>query len=209
MSLLRRTGNGRNNIDWNGNNTTAGKYLRRTNTGINNISWLQISSNGTHNLLNRTGTGRTNILWKNTTFNFFNFSDYPLDNSKGTQIKIQYYKNTKFYTVSQYLSNGWQILFKNNNTSSNDHTHISAHVFNSYGDADNFCEAIKSHFNKVQIITEDESSFTISHMDIGASSYTYGTYQATIDSTDDTETYNFEQFILNSKTNVYKILFSK
>ena len=35
-----------------------------------NVAWLQISSNGTHNLLNRTSTGRNNISWKNTTFSF-------------------------------------------------------------------------------------------------------------------------------------------
>ena len=71
MSLLRRTGNNRNNIDWyNASSNSSGKYLRRTGTARNNVAWLQISSSGTWNLLNRTGTSRNSISWKNTTFSF-------------------------------------------------------------------------------------------------------------------------------------------
>ena len=70
MSLLYRNGTGRNNIAWGGGTTTSGKYLRRTGTSRNSISFIQISSNGTWNILNRTSSGRNNIQWKNTTFNF-------------------------------------------------------------------------------------------------------------------------------------------
>ena len=71
MSLLRRTGNNRNNIDWyNASSNSSGKYLKRTGTSRNNVAWLQVSSNGTWNLLNRTGTSRNSISWKNTTFSF-------------------------------------------------------------------------------------------------------------------------------------------
>ena len=71
MSLLRRTGNNRNNIDWyNASSNSSGKYFKRTGTSRNNVQWINISSNGTHNLLNRTSTGRNNISWKNTTFSF-------------------------------------------------------------------------------------------------------------------------------------------
>ena len=71
MSLLRRTGTGRNNIDWyNASSNSSGKYLRRTSTGRNNISWLQVSTSGTYNILNRISSGRNNIQWKNTIFNF-------------------------------------------------------------------------------------------------------------------------------------------
>ena len=71
MSLLRRTGTGRNNIDWyNASSNSSGNYLRRTSTGRNNISWLNISTSGTYNILNRTSSGRNNIQWKNTVFNF-------------------------------------------------------------------------------------------------------------------------------------------
>ena len=71
MSLLRRTGTGRNNIDWyNASSNSSGNYLRRTGTSRNNISWLNINSSGTYNLLNRTSNGRNNIQWKNTNFNF-------------------------------------------------------------------------------------------------------------------------------------------
>ena len=79
MSLLYRTGNGRNNIAWGGSTSTAATYLRRTSIGRNDISYINISSNGTYNILNRTGTGRNNISWINTIFNFgTNLSGYPL-----------------------------------------------------------------------------------------------------------------------------------
>ena len=71
MSILRRTGTGRNNIDWyNASSNSSGKYFKRTGTSRNNVQWINISSNGTHNLLNRTSSGRNNIAWKNTTFSF-------------------------------------------------------------------------------------------------------------------------------------------
>ena len=39
MSLLYRTGNGRNNIAWGGVSTTSGKYCKRTGTSRNSIRW--------------------------------------------------------------------------------------------------------------------------------------------------------------------------
>ena len=70
MSYLIRTGTGRTNIKWGGGKSTKAKYLRRTGTGRNNISWIDISSNGTYNVLERTSSGRNNIRWYNTTFTF-------------------------------------------------------------------------------------------------------------------------------------------
>ena len=70
MSLLYRNGTGRNNIAWGEGTTTSGNYLRRTGTSRNSISFIQISTNGTWNILNRTSSGRNNIQWKNTTFSF-------------------------------------------------------------------------------------------------------------------------------------------
>ena len=81
MSLLRRTGTGRNNIDWyNASSNSSGKYLRRTSTGRNNISFIQISTSGTWNILNRTSTGRNNIVWKNTVFSFKTETETNADN---------------------------------------------------------------------------------------------------------------------------------
>ena len=81
MSLLRRTGNNRNNIDWyNASSNSSGKYLRRTGTSRNNISWLQVSTSGTHNILNRTSNGRNNIQWKNTVFSFKTEMEINVDN---------------------------------------------------------------------------------------------------------------------------------
>ena len=73
MSYLIRTGNGRNNIAWGGSTSTKAKYLRRTGTGRTNISWIDISSNGTYNVLERTGNSRNNIRWYNTQFSFISF----------------------------------------------------------------------------------------------------------------------------------------
>ena len=70
MSLLYRTGAGRNNIAWGGGTSSAATYLRRISTGRNDISYISISTSGTYNILNRTSTGRNNIAWQNTTFSF-------------------------------------------------------------------------------------------------------------------------------------------
>lgn len=71
MSYLIRTSTGRNNIAWGGGTTTKAKYLQRTSTGRNNISWIDISTNGTRNILERTSTsGRNNIRWSNVNFSF-------------------------------------------------------------------------------------------------------------------------------------------
>ena len=71
MSLLRRTGTSRNNIEWYNTSNSSGNYLRRTNNGRNDISWLNISTSGTYNLLNRISNGINDIQWKNTIFSFF------------------------------------------------------------------------------------------------------------------------------------------
>ena len=78
MSWLRRTGTGRNNIEWGGGSTSTGNYLRRTGTSRNNVQWLNISTSGTWNLLERTANGRNNIRWNNLTFNFLDLTKYPL-----------------------------------------------------------------------------------------------------------------------------------
>ena len=70
MSLLRRTGTSRNNIEWYSSTNSSGQYLQRISTNRNDISFIQISSNGTYNLLNRISNGINDIQWKNTTFSF-------------------------------------------------------------------------------------------------------------------------------------------
>lgn len=99
MSLLIRTGTGRNNISWGGGTTTKANYLRRTGTGRNNIGYIQVSSNGTHNILNRTASGRNDIKWDVFNFSFFNptqLSDFGLSTinytgSTGAVIKLNWY----------------------------------------------------------------------------------------------------------------------
>ena len=71
MSLLYRTGAGRNSIAWGGGTTTSANYLRRTDTSRNDISFINISSNGTYNILERYSTSRNSIRWNNIVFSFF------------------------------------------------------------------------------------------------------------------------------------------
>ena len=71
MSLLRRIGNNRNNIEWYNTSNISGNYLQRISTNRNDISFINISSNGTYNLLNRISNGINDIQWKNTVFSFF------------------------------------------------------------------------------------------------------------------------------------------
>ena len=111
MSLLIRTGTGRNNISWGGGTTTKANYLRRTGTGRNNIGYIQVSSNGTHNILERTSTGRNNIRWQNTTFTFTQLSDW---NSKLQT--LQYggsasgkYTNGYYSSVNRDIRANWTI----------------------------------------------------------------------------------------------------
>ena len=66
-----RTGTGRNNIEWGGGSTTSGQYLRRISTGRNDINYINISSNGTYNILERIDTSINSIRWNNLTFSLF------------------------------------------------------------------------------------------------------------------------------------------
>ena len=115
MSWLIRNGTGRNNIIWGGGNTTSGNYLRRTGTSRNNISYVQISSNGTWNILERTSTGRNNIRWNNLTFNFFSFSQYPLNSNESEPIYFWSYKGIYMYKLKSYLSDGYNLTYSRYN----------------------------------------------------------------------------------------------
>lgn len=66
-TYLKRTGNGRNDIQFN-SLVLNDRYLRRTGTGRTNITWANITENGgSFNLLYRYGTSRNNIRY--TTIN--------------------------------------------------------------------------------------------------------------------------------------------
>ena len=114
MSLLRRTGTGRNNIDWyNASSNSSGQYLQRISTNRNDISFINISSNGTYNILERYNNSRNSIRWNNTTFSFTNFSTYKLDlisfnsQSSGNMAVIDRKNSMVPYYVNRYLSNGY------------------------------------------------------------------------------------------------------
>ena len=103
MSLLRRTGNGRNNIDWfNASSNSSGKYFKRTGTSRNNVQWINISSNGTHNLLNRTSSGRNNISWKNTTFSFETYQSLAQEADSLKYTEFTYMDNNGVGSFSSY-----------------------------------------------------------------------------------------------------------
>lgn len=103
MSWLRRTGTGRNNISWGGGSTTSGNYLRRTGTSRNSIQWLNISSNGTHNILERTNnTNRNSIRWINTTFTFKTQEEINADGFFG-MLNNYHIKNPNAVAVDFYF----------------------------------------------------------------------------------------------------------
>ena len=113
MSWLMRNGTGRNNIVWGGGNTTKANYLRRTANGRNDISFINVTSNGTHNILERYNTTRNGIRWNNLSFSFFSFSDYALYNTYSIHIGIGRGQGTdKRYAFVSYLSDGYQVKFK-------------------------------------------------------------------------------------------------
>ena len=117
MSLLYRTGNGRNNIAWGGSTSTAATYLRRISTGRNDISYISISSNGTYNILNRTSTGRNNISWINTTFNFGgDLTECPLHtiNMGGAEYQILWgvSNTTNKFSVGSINRNGYTGIYR-------------------------------------------------------------------------------------------------
>ena len=107
MSILRRIGTSRNNIDWyNASSNSSGNYLRRTGTSRNNISWLNISTSGTYNILNRISTGRNNIQWKNTTFSFVSgLQLYSLTSTYSSTYNFTYNASYVDQTDSDYGSN--------------------------------------------------------------------------------------------------------
>ena len=119
MSLLRRTGTGRNNIAWGGGTTTSGNYLRRTSSGRNNISFINISASGTWNILNRTSSGRNDISWKNTTFSFGpDLTKYPLYTNTNSYISVEYQMIWEasyfvyYYKIGKINRNGYTNIAK-------------------------------------------------------------------------------------------------
>lgn len=103
MSLLYRTGSGRNNIAWGGGSTSAATYLRRSGSGRNDCSYIWIGSNGTWNLLNRWGGGRNDINWGNVSFNFASglqlFNLKTVDRGWGYTYNVQVRTSTNLVTL--------------------------------------------------------------------------------------------------------------
>ena len=165
MSWLRRTGTGRNNIAWGGGSTTSGQYLKRTANGRNNISYVSISSNGTHKLLERYNTTRNGIRWNNLTFSFFSFSNYPLYDSNSINIGIgRGQSKDKRYTFVSYLSDGYQVKFKDDWNEYDDQFqdgilyYVSVTFSKSSGLADKFINAFNARgYTKVKLTAGSSS----------------------------------------------------
>ena len=90
-------------IVYGGGSGTNGQYLRRTSTGRNDISFIQISSNGTYNILERYSTSRNSIRWNNVSFSFFDLRNYPLTYI-GTNSSTKYMANVVNPTGLAYYS---------------------------------------------------------------------------------------------------------
>lgn len=118
MSWLMRTGTGRNNVSYGGGSTTKGQYLKRTANGRNDISYINIQSNGTHKLLERTATSINSIRWNNITFNFSEFAKYPV--RKIVLGSGSSYSDINTYSVTEYISNGYNVKHTGQASSSAD-----------------------------------------------------------------------------------------
>ena len=118
MSYLIRTGTSRNSISFGGSNTTSNNYLRRTNNGRNDISFLNISTSGTYNLLERYNTTRNGIRWNNIVFSFSEFAKYPV--RKIVLGSGSSYSDINTYSVTEYISNGYNVKHTGQASSSAD-----------------------------------------------------------------------------------------
>ena len=79
MSYLMRIGEGRNDIEFSGSNSTKGNYLIRSGNGRADINFENISTGGiSYNLLYRYNTKLNDISWYPVLFSFFSLSNYPL-----------------------------------------------------------------------------------------------------------------------------------
>lgn len=79
MSYLMRIGEGRNDIEFGGSNSTKGNYLTRNGNGRTDINFENISTGGiSYNLLYRYNTKLNDISWYPVLFSFFSLNDYPL-----------------------------------------------------------------------------------------------------------------------------------
>ena len=167
MSLLRRTGNNRNNIDWyNASSNSSGKYLRRTSTGRNNISWLQVSTSGTYNILNRTSSGRNNIQWKNTTFSFASgLQLYSLTSNYSSTYNFTYNASYVDQSDSDYGSNylflkadpnGYTTTSRYNYYNRNAVAYVYLEIYSS--NARGLADYIVNHYTQLQAIFSNNYS---------------------------------------------------
>lgn len=117
MSLLYRTGNGRNDIAWGGGATSAATYLQRWGGGRNDCGYVWIGSNGTWNLLNRWGGGRNDINWGNVSFNFASglqlFTLSTLDRGWGFTYNVEFRTGTRINYILFAQSNLQPAAFMN------------------------------------------------------------------------------------------------
>ena len=167
MSILRRTGTGRNNIDWyNASSNSSGNYLRRTGTSRNNISWLNISTSGTYNLLNRTSNGRNNIQWKNTVFSFVSgLQLYSLTSKYSSTYNFTYNASYVDQTDSDYGSNylflkadpnGYTTTSRYNYYNRNAVAYVYLEIYSS--NARGLADYIVNHYTQLQTIFSNNFS---------------------------------------------------
>ena len=172
MSILRRTGTGRNNIDWyNASSNSSGKYLRRTSNGRNDISFLNISSNGTYNILNRNSTGRNDISWKNTSFSF-TIDMYPLL-SGYLYLNNPDLDEIETYKVISYLSNGYNIEYDEMSIAYRDYLYIQLNIDSSVSvsNVDILVNVIKESYSKYRLIRSNNNYLDINIANVRTSSF--------------------------------------
>ena len=175
MSYLMRNGTGRNNIVWGGGTTTSANYLRRTGTSLNSISFINISSNGTYNILERYSTSRNSIRWNNIVFSFANFSTYKLNYYEkydtGYNLELFPYdsddsrRSAYGFYVNRYLSNGYQGWTTGTSTGYNDRessiTDTSDALIRLYTNNISGLYNLISSYTKITITVDTSSGSTV------------------------------------------------
>lgn len=162
MSLLYRTGNGRNDIAWGGGATSAATYLQRWGGGRNDCGYVWIGSNGTWNLLNRWGGGRNDINWGNVSFNFASglqlFTLNTIDRGWGYTYNVEFRTITKMNYLTFSQSNLQPTAFMNgtiskSNTSTNGNFHLAIFMNQYSSSGQEIVNFIKS-YNTIVIQTD-------------------------------------------------------
>ena len=159
----------------------------------------------------RNGTGRNNIRWNNLTFNFFSFSQYPLNSNESEPIYFWSYKGIYMYKLKSYLSDGYNLTYSRYNGGNTIARYTLYIALNGSGNqnAKNLASYINSNYSKIKIISSS-STFTMTMALCGYefNSYTDNSYAITINVIDSEED-SYSSFLNNYAYTTIRLQFTK